>query len=111
MPGARSNRPQKRKTPARAKQAPREIELALPSVVIDNGAPADIKLIFKPELLALLHVSYSSIFGWMRAGKFPLPRVIGPGSGRTSRIAWVASEVQAWLASRAQRVPKPPPAE
>jgi predicted DNA-binding transcriptional regulator AlpA len=107
MRGARSNR-SKRKTHARAKAAPREIEPATPNVVIDDGAPADIRLIFKPELLELLHVSYSSIFGWMRAGKFPLPRVIGPGTGRTSRVAWYASEIQAWLASRPQRVMKPP---
>jgi predicted DNA-binding transcriptional regulator AlpA len=79
-----------------------------PSAIIDN-APADIKLIFKPELLELLHVSYSSIFSWMRAGKFPLAHIIGPSSGRSSRIAWYASEVQAWLASRPQRQIKPPP--
>ena len=80
-----------------------------PSAIIDNGAPADIKLIFKPELLELLRVSYSSIFSWMRAGKFPLVHIIGPSSGRSSRIAWFASEVQAWLASRPQRQIKPPP--
>lgn len=100
MRGARSNRRTKCKilvgTPASG-------------AIIDNGTPADIKLIFKPELLELLHVSYSSIFGWMRAGEFPLPRVIGPGTGRSSRIAWYASEIQAWLASRPQRQIKPPP--
>lgn len=81
-----------------------------PSAIVDSGAPAaDIKLIFKPELPALLRVSYSSIFSWMRQGRFPLPRVVGPSGGRSSRIAWFASEVQAWLASLPQRQLKPPP--
>ena len=99
MRGARSNRRTKRKMLARA---------PMPSAIIDNGSPANIKLIFKPELLELLHVSYSSIYGWMKAGQFPLPVVIGPGTGRSSRIAWYASEIQAWLASRPQRQIKPP---
>jgi predicted DNA-binding transcriptional regulator AlpA len=76
--------------------------------VIDNGTPADILLLSKPQLLEFLGVSYSSVFNWMRAGLFPLPRVIGPSSGRSSRIAWYASEVQAWLASRPQRQIKSP---
>ena len=100
MRGARSNRPTKRKMLAGARA---------PSAISDNGSPANIELIFKPELLELLHVSYSSIFGWMRAGKFPVAHIISPSSGRSSRIAWYASDVQAWLASRPQRVIKPRP--
>jgi predicted DNA-binding transcriptional regulator AlpA len=69
---------------------------------------ASASLIFKPELLRLLGVSYASIFGWMRAGKFPLAREIGPG-GRTTKIAWVRAEVEAWLAARPQRQLRPPP--
>ena len=84
---------------------------APPPSVITNDAPADIRLLHKPQLLELVGVSYSSIFNWMRQGRFPLPRVIGPPGGRSSRVAWVASEVQAWLASRPQRVMKPPPGE
>jgi predicted DNA-binding transcriptional regulator AlpA len=75
---------------------------------ITNDAPAEIRLLSKPQLLALVGVSYSSIFNWMRAGTFPAPRVLGPSGGRSSRIAWYASEVQAWLASRPQRQIKPP---
>jgi predicted DNA-binding transcriptional regulator AlpA len=67
-------------------------------------------LIFKPELLRLVGASYGSVFSWMRAGKFPLSREIGPG-GRSTKIAWVRSEVTEWLANRPPRrfraVPRP----
>jgi predicted DNA-binding transcriptional regulator AlpA len=66
-----------------------------------------IRLIYKPELLRLIGVSYGSIFAWMRTGKFPLAREIGPG-GRSTRIAWVEREVLDWLAARPQRRIKPP---
>jgi predicted DNA-binding transcriptional regulator AlpA len=83
--------------------------------VMDVTAPqtaksdtASASLIFKNELLRLLGVSYGSIFAWMREGKFPLAREIGPG-GRTTKIAWVRAEVEAWLAARPQRQLRPPP--
>jgi predicted DNA-binding transcriptional regulator AlpA len=66
-----------------------------------------IRLIYKPELLRLIGVSYSSIFAWMRAGKFPLAREIGPG-GQSTRVAWIEAEVLAWLSARPQRRVKPP---
>lgn len=64
------------------------------------------RLIFKPELLRLIGVSYGSIFSWMRAGKFPLAIEIGPG-GRSCKIAWVRTEVEEWLAARPRRRIKP----
>jgi predicted DNA-binding transcriptional regulator AlpA len=70
--------------------------------------PPTIRLIFKPELLALLGVSYVTIHNWMRAGQFPPARELGPPGGRSSRIAWVESEVLDWLANRPQRQMKPP---
>ena len=90
---------------------------ATPSLISDENAKAfavppyrerdSIRLIYKPELLALVGVSYGSIFSWMRRGKFPLAREIGPG-GRTCRIAWVESEIQDWLAARPPRRMKAP---
>jgi predicted DNA-binding transcriptional regulator AlpA len=75
-----------------------------------NVRPTDeLRLIFKPELLRLIGVSYSTLLGWMRAGKFPLARELGPGGGRSCKIAWLESEVAAWLASRPQRKIKPLP--
>jgi predicted DNA-binding transcriptional regulator AlpA len=78
------------------------------NVAKSTPTPRDsIRLIFKPELLELIGVSYGSIFSWMRAGKFPIAREIGP-SGRGTRIAWVESEILEWLAARPQRRMKPP---
>jgi predicted DNA-binding transcriptional regulator AlpA len=71
-----------------------------------NNPP--IRLIFKPELLALVGHSYGSIFIWMRKGQFPLARQIGPDA-HNSKIAWFRHEVMAWLAARPQRRISPPP--
>src|SRR5512132_2252228 len=80
-----------------------------PNKTFDADEPrASIRLIYKPELLRLVGVSYSSIFDWMRRGKFPRAREIGPG-GRSTRIAWVRAEVETWLAARPQRQLRPPP--
>jgi predicted DNA-binding transcriptional regulator AlpA len=77
------------------------------NVANPSSPPQPIRLIYKSELLELIGVSYGSIFSWMRAGKFPVAREIGPG-GRGTRIAWIESEVHAWLAARPQRRMKPP---
>jgi predicted DNA-binding transcriptional regulator AlpA len=50
------------------------------------------RLIFRPELLDVVGLSFPTIWKHMRAGKFPRPRTIG------GRVAWLSSEVQAWLA-------------
>jgi predicted DNA-binding transcriptional regulator AlpA len=73
-----------------------------------NPAPS-IRLIYKPELLRMIGASYGSIFSWMRKGQFPLAREIGPG-GRSTKIAWVESEVMEWLAKRPQRCVRQPTA-
>jgi predicted DNA-binding transcriptional regulator AlpA len=89
-----------------AKTAPKQPPAA-PNKAPSN--PPTIRLIFKPELLALVGVSYGSIFTWMRDGRFPLARELGPPGGRSSRIAWIESEVLAWLGSRPKRRMKPLP--
>jgi predicted DNA-binding transcriptional regulator AlpA len=75
-----------------------------------NKAPNNppIRLIFRPELLELIGVSYVSIHNWMRAGAFPLSRELGPTGGRSCKIAWIESEVMDWLTNRPQRRMKPP---
>ena len=39
----------------------------------------------------------------MRDGKFPLPIELGPEDGRTTKVAWFASEVDAWIDARPRR--------
>jgi predicted DNA-binding transcriptional regulator AlpA len=101
--------PKKRQRAAQADRAKARAPIASPPVIAEaNAAPVaatndpPLRLIYKPELLALVGVSYGSIFSWMRRGEFPLAREIGPG-GRSTRIAWIESEIMAWLAARPQR--------
>lgn len=56
------------------------------------------KLIYKPEVLDRVGVSYPMLWEWMRDGKFPLSRVVGGGS--TGKIAWLASDIDAWILNR-----------
>ncbi len=42
----------------------------------------------------------STIMGWVRDGKFPAPLQLSPGV-----VAWLRSDVDAWLAERPRVVP------
>ena len=47
------------------------------------------------QVLELVPVSRSTIYGWVAHGHFPPPRKIGP-----RRVGWRRDEVVAWLISR-----------
>lgn len=55
------------------------------------------RLMYKPELTELIGSSYSSIWQWMRDGKFPRSLVVG---GKT---AWYSDEIEAWINSLPRR--------
>ena len=67
------------------------------------------RLLTKAEVLALLGVTYTTVFTWMREGQFPLSIELGPSGGRSTKIAWLADEVYAWIASRPRRKLTPTP--
>ena len=50
------------------------------------------RLIFKPELLRRVGLSYTSIWKLMRQGRFPRSFAVSDG-----RVAWRESEVNAWI--------------
>ena len=54
-----------------------------------------IKYLRIDEVLDLTGVSRATIWRWMRAGKFPARRRLGPNV-----VAWVSEEVAEWLANR-----------
>lgn len=49
------------------------------------------RLLFRPELLEAVALSYPTIWLMMRKGTFPRSRQVG------HRVAWLESEVVAWL--------------
>lgn len=56
------------------------------------------KLLRRPEVEARTGLSRSTIYQWMKDGKFPQPVALG-----TRLVAWRASDVNAWLESRETR--------
>ena len=48
-----------------------------------------------PQLKARLNVSGSSIWAWVKAGKFPKPIKLSENC-----TAWVAADVEQWVKSR-----------
>jgi predicted DNA-binding transcriptional regulator AlpA len=70
------------------------------------------RLLSKADVLALLGIaSYVTLYEWMRAGQFPLAIELGPPGGRSTKIAWLADEVHAWIASRPRRKLRPAPSK
>jgi predicted DNA-binding transcriptional regulator AlpA len=69
-------------------------ETARPDGVRGDAAPAapPVRLLSKPEVLAITNVSYPTLWSWMRRGEFPRARIAG------SKNFWRSDEVDAWLA-------------
>jgi predicted DNA-binding transcriptional regulator AlpA len=55
------------------------------------------RLIYKPEMLDRVGLSYPCIWQWMREGKFPMVREAG------GKSAWLESEIDTWIANRPPR--------
>ncbi len=49
------------------------------------------RLLTKAEILELTGFSYSSIWSWMRSGKFPRSLAV------SGRVRWRESEIRTWL--------------
>lgn len=75
-----------------------------PGVTAANAlAPPTIRLMSKAEVLSLIGVTYTTLYHWMCRGEFPLARELGPPGGKSTRVAWIESEIMDWIASRPQR--------
>ncbi|MDR3446025.1 AlpA family phage regulatory protein [Dyella sp.] len=59
-----------------------------------NAAPALLRL---TDVLACVPVSKTTLYRWSRSGLFPRPRSLTP-TGNT--VAWLASEVYAWIEAK-----------
>ncbi|MGE3160403.1 MAG: helix-turn-helix transcriptional regulator [Xanthobacteraceae bacterium] len=62
----------------------------------------------RAQVLEIVPVSYASLWSWMRTGKFPQARELGPSGGRRIKIGWLRSEVHEWIAARPVRQLKQP---
>ena len=56
------------------------------------------KLLNKKQVLALVPVTFTTLWTWMRQGKFPAARTIG------SRPMWIEAEVVEWITTRPTRI-------
>src|SRR5262245_56708409 len=61
----------------------------------------------RDEVLKRVPVSQVTLWNWRKAGTFPPPRTLSGGQGRTNRVAWLESEVVAWMKSRPVREYRP----
>jgi predicted DNA-binding transcriptional regulator AlpA len=51
------------------------------------------RLLSRREVMDRIGVSYTTLWSWMRLGKFPRSREIG------GKIAWIEAEVDRWIAN------------
>ena len=59
-------------------------------------------LLSKAQVIALVGVSYTKIWEWMREGLFPCSVELGPPGQRTT-IAWHSREIHEWIEQRPRR--------
>jgi prophage regulatory protein len=71
---------------------------------VTNDAEPTPSLVFlsKAQVLKKIPVTSVTLWAWVRAGKFPRPRALGP-----NKTVWLASEVDEWMQSRPLRQYKP----
>jgi prophage regulatory protein len=60
-----------------------------------NHSLRPLRIMRADEVVATVGAAKSTIYMWIRAGKFPRPKKIGP-----RRVGWLTSDVEAWLFSR-----------
>ena len=65
-----------------------------------NAGRAPVRLLDKSDILSITHVTFPTIWTWMRAGTFPRSRVVG------GKSMWLSSEIDAWLADLPMRALK-----
>jgi predicted DNA-binding transcriptional regulator AlpA len=65
------------------------------SVRAEGTPPARLgaHLLSKRQVLAIINVSYPTIWAWMRNGTFPRSRVVG------GKSMWLSTDIEAWLAA------------
>jgi predicted DNA-binding transcriptional regulator AlpA len=68
--------------------------------------PGSDRFLSKDEVMAMLGISYPTLWDWCHKNHFVKARVLGMGDGFKTKIGWLQSEVEAWMKSRPQRMGK-----
>ena len=71
----------------------------------NNDAAAEqptLVFLSKAEVLRRIPITGPTLWSWVRAGKFPRPRVLSP-----NKTCWIASEIDEWMQKRPLRTYKP----
>ena len=66
---------------------------------MDSPIPAQ-RLIRRDEMLALVGLTYQTVWEWTRKGHFPMPVVLSPPGSARRTLAWRADEIAAWVQTR-----------
>jgi len=64
---------------------------------IDPPPPPQRGLLSKKQVLALVPVTFATIWAWQRKGLFPRAKMVG------GKSCWLAHEVDAWIAALPNR--------
>jgi prophage regulatory protein len=67
-----------------------------------EAEPPALVFLSKAQVLAKIPISPPTLWSWVRAGKFPRPRIISQ-----NKTVWLQSEVHAWMLERPLRRYKP----
>jgi predicted DNA-binding transcriptional regulator AlpA len=62
----------------------------------------DIVFLRKRQIIDELGIDDSTLVAWVKAGRFPVPRILNQGSAREIPV-WDAAEFRQWKASLPQR--------
>lgn len=55
------------------------------------------RLMSKRDVLALTQVTWPTIVTWINQKRFPPARILGNSEAYSSKLAWLGSEIDAWL--------------
>jgi predicted DNA-binding transcriptional regulator AlpA len=74
---------------------PKRVQVTAAKQVAATQLPAlrHLQLLMKHEVVAITGVTFPTLWLWMRQGKFPRSRIVG------GKSAWLASDVEQWLAT------------
>jgi predicted DNA-binding transcriptional regulator AlpA len=87
-------------------QAAHPVSVATTPQLAADTPPPTITFLSRKQVLALVGVSYATLWSWIKEGEFPPACVLNPKQKGRTKIAWLEHEVRQWMATRPRRLPK-----